>query len=386
MSSKTTKRLLSVVVLTACAVLLLVPTGVGAQGSQGGPQFPNWGPGMSPPDQEGPDVTTPSSGASGGPSDSAQTYGGYAAPNAVAPVAPVPIYSGCQYDLRGTWWNDGRQTTPDYRPYSAYVYVRQYRSWILAQQDDGTGYYGQCLGNRILFDVYNGYAYVGRQSGTVSGYFRPVPLPGRLYDDSAVAPYSMPPVTVPSTNPLRASFTWSSFYGSGAETWQLSYGGPVVVPPIGVVPVPAWLATATPVPPPPPTPVPPTATPVPPTPIARTVRIDSLDPPSGPYGMEVVVNGSGFASDNNLITFGASSGLVRQDGSPANLIARVGSTDGRTLRFMVPRSGPSGILCDASGSCIGVSAALLQPGTYDVAVSNANGTSNVAVFEITPEG
>jgi hypothetical protein len=381
MGSKTAKQVLSLLVLIACGALLVGPTGVGAQSSQEGPQFRNWGPGMQPPDQEGVDYATPSSGAAGGSAEATAPYGGYAAP---APgVAPVPpYYSGCQHDMRGTWWNDGRQTSPGYRTYSAYVQVRQYRSWIHAQQDDGTSYYGQCIGSRILFDVYNAYQYVGRQSGNVSGYYRPIPYPAHLYDDSPA--YSMPPaVTVPSGgSTMRASFTWSSFYGSGAETWQLANGGiPIAVPPIVVLPV------AQPTPVPTPTRVP-AATPVPPppTPAVQSLRIDALQPARGPYGMEVVVTGSGFAPDNNLVTFGASSGLSRPDGSPANLIARVGSTDGRTVRFMVPRNGPSGILCDASGSCIGVSAALLEPGVYEVAVSNANGTSNVVTFEITPEG
>ena len=116
--------LLQLLRLAACVAMLLAPASAGAQE---GPQFGNWGPGMPPPDQEGFDP--------GAQSGTASPYYGAPAPGGVAP-AP---YAGCQYDLRGTWWNDGRQTTGGYRPYSAYVYVRQYRTWIQAQQDDGTG-------------------------------------------------------------------------------------------------------------------------------------------------------------------------------------------------------------------------------------------------------
>jgi hypothetical protein len=135
-------------------------------------------------------------------------------------VAPIPS-GGCQYDLRGNWLNDGRQTSGGYRAYSASVYVRQYRNWIYGQQDDGTGYYGQCIGNRLRFDVYQGYQFMGRQEGTVTG--SPWIYPSPLYGDPA-QPYAAPaPVAPPPPGGgagMQASFTWNTWYGSGTETWR----------------------------------------------------------------------------------------------------------------------------------------------------------------------
>ncbi len=372
------KRLfaLQLIVVAACASLLIVPSQAVAQS---GPQFGNWGPGMSPPDQEGVELATPQANGfmplpSYGGQDSAAVapYGG---------VAPTRLYGGCDYDLRGWWWNDGRQTSPSNTPYFMSVYVRQYRTWIQALQDDGTGYYGQCIGSRLNFDIYQGNQYVGRQTGTVTGSSWIYPVP--LYRD--FGPYAAPAAPAPpgSAN-LRAAFTWTAYFGSGTETWSPSSTGypgyPAIVnPPPTVVPIPSST--------PRPTPPPPTATPAPPpTAVPTVVRIDTLVPPRGPIGTEVVIVGSGFSPDDNLITFGPSLGMRRADGSPANLVARVGSPEGRTLRFTVPETGPSGILCDDSGSCIGVTAILLETGSYSVSVTNGSGSSNVVRFELTGEG
>lgn len=347
------------------AAPLIVPNSVEAQD---GPQFPTWGPGMSPPDQEGPDQTTPST--TGAPSP----YGYYSPPLG---VAPVPV-AGCPYDLRGTWRNDGRQTTGGY--YSASVYVRQYRSWIQASQDDGTSYYGQCLGTRLQFDMYYGYQYLGRQYGTITGGYGPTPV------GYAVAPS-------PGAWNIRADFTWTTWFGSGTETWsRSSYGLPWVIDPWTggwSVPVPTPLPSVVPAPTSMPT-VLPTPTPVPTlvaTPTSTlapgAIRIDWLFPSRGPAATEVVVSGSGFTADDNLVTFGASTSLYRPDGTPANLAARVASVDGRTLRFTIPWSSPSGTLCDSAANCVGITATLLQPGSYDVTVTNANGSSNAVSFEMT---
>lgn len=342
--------------LAACAAALLMPTLAGAQD---GPQFGNWGPGMAPPDQEGPDLTAPSMAPGGA----------YSAP---APYGPPVPFGGCSHDLRGNWWNSGRQTTGGSRSYTASVYVRQYRSWIQAQQDDGTGYYGQCVGSRLQLDIYSGYQYVGRQYGTITSGSWLTPLP--LYDDW-ILPYAAPSAPSPVRRGIQANFTWTTWFGSGAETWyRTSLGPPVVIDPWplgGPISVPTPLPTAM-----------PTAIPTP-TQSRQTVRIDSILPVRGPAGSEVVVNGSGFTADENLVTFGASSSLRRPDGTPANLASRAGSADSRTLRFTVPWSSPSGTLCDDSGNCVNITATLLQPGSYDVAVANANGTSNSVPFEMT---
>src|SRR5207249_1306395 len=112
-------------------------------------------------------------------------------------------------------------------------------------------------------------------------------------------------------------------------------------------------------------------------------HIDTLLPSRGPAGTDVGMAGGGFDPDDNLITFGTGTSLHHPDGTPGNLAARAGSADGRTLRFLVPWSSPSGILCDDSASCVGITATLLQPGSYGVTVINANGTSNSVAFELT---
>jgi hypothetical protein len=187
---------------------------------------------MPAPAEEGIDTAAPSSPGSSS-SDAAQGER-YAAPAAAAPgveaVAPAPGgASGCSYDLRGTWWNDGRMTTGGRGSYSAQVTVRQYRSWIQAEQDDGTSYYGRCIGNQLQFDVYSGWTFAGIQNGTISSStWRPTSRStwprrwsteqgsGDYSAEAAAAPAAAP---APGTSGARASFTWSTWYGSGSETW-----------------------------------------------------------------------------------------------------------------------------------------------------------------------
>jgi hypothetical protein len=355
--------------LALCAGLLLTPA---AAGAQEGPQFGNWGPGKPAPEQEGVDQPPASALPSTG-GDAATAPNAYAAPGAPAPpvggIAPIP-WSGCPYDLRGNWWNEGRQTTGGFRTYSSYVLVRQYRSWIQAVQDDGTSYYGQCLGTRLQFDVYNGTQYVGRQTGSITGnYYRPYPYPYPvpLYGDSAAstAPAPAAPYFYPSDRNMRATFTWTTIWGSGTETWEPTLAGfPRFDPSIAPIPTPI------------------TVTPVP-TALPAAIRLDALSPAHGPAGTEVIITGSGFAADNNLVTFGPSAGLRHPDGTPGNLVARAASPDGRVLRFTVPANGPSGILCSDAGSCVGVSATLLTPGRYEVMViNNTSGSSNPLSFDL----
>src|SRR4051794_37674027 len=89
--------------LTIVAAMFMIPAAVTAQS---GPQFGNWGPGMSPPDSEGVDPT-PSSSAGYG-SSLAQPFAPGIAPGvagADSALAPAPGFSirGCPYDLRGIW-------------------------------------------------------------------------------------------------------------------------------------------------------------------------------------------------------------------------------------------------------------------------------------------
>jgi len=201
----------------APAAPTLVPSPTISQPGSGsaaeGPQFGNWGPGLPPPEPES--VGQPTQpGAFNAPS-SAAAPGVAPVPNTFAPV-PSSI---CGYDLRGSWWNEGRQTGGGYRPYSATVYVRQYGHWMQGVQDDGTSYYGQCVGGRLNLDVYRGAQFTGRQWGNVyGGYWGPYPAygePGMPY--AAPAPAAAPPPVGGSGT--QANFTWATWYGSGMETW-----------------------------------------------------------------------------------------------------------------------------------------------------------------------
>lgn len=178
--------------------------------AQDGPRFSDWGPGKSPPEQEGADRPS---------ADAKPEAAPYGAPSAAPAPAPGPDGSSCQYDLSGSWWNQGRQTSGrGSSSYSASVQVRQYRSYLYAQQDDGTSYYGRCYGTRLQFDVYAWSRFVGYQDGWISSGPRPLSGPPS-YEAPAAAAAPPPPENGTGT---RATFTWSTWYGSGSETWTRS--------------------------------------------------------------------------------------------------------------------------------------------------------------------
>lgn len=114
------------------------------------------------------------------------------------------------------------------------------------------------------------------------------------------------------------------------------------------------------------------------------VQLIGLVPSAGPPTTEVAITGRGLSIDANLITFGPTNGLKHLDGTPANVVARSGAQDG-ILTFTVPATGPSGILCNDDGRCIGVTASRLSPGDYDVVALNASGASNSLSFTLTGE-
>jgi hypothetical protein len=117
--------------------------------------------------------------------------------------------------------------------------------------------------------------------------------------------------------------------------------------------------------------------------IISAPKILSISPASGPANTTVTINGTSFVSGSNLVLFGNSANRHRPDGTPGNSYPADLSADGKTLTFLVPNSGPSGILCDSSNHCVGISAILLTPGSYTIMVMNKNGTSNAVVFQLT---
>ncbi|HZU04782.1 MAG TPA: hypothetical protein VFB73_02320 [Chloroflexota bacterium] len=169
-----------------------------------GPRFGQWGPGLAPPEPEGP----------AGPD-----VAGPRAPGA-APEAPAPLYAppgpadapaperwgGCNYDLRGSWQVTGRQTEPYPYAYTARIHVRQFRQWLqIDQPDDGVSYYGVCRGDTIELDVYLWGRFVGYQDGVISAGWGGPWAPGRG---------------------LRVRAEWVMFapgHAAGYEIWRRGY-------------------------------------------------------------------------------------------------------------------------------------------------------------------
>ncbi|HZU05180.1 MAG TPA: hypothetical protein VFB73_04350 [Chloroflexota bacterium] len=191
--------------LTAAVILVLVPR-VGAADRTGsfrvaadhplptenqGPRFGALGPGRPMPAPEGPapGATVPAP-APGAPP---------------AMPAPAPnIWGGCYYDLRGNWRLTGFETAPSAYPYTGELHIRQYGSWLQITQDGGAlSYYGQCIGDSIELDAYQGAQFIGYENGHVG-------WGGRW-------------------GGLRVQLewvTWTPDYATGHETWQRLFVGP----------------------------------------------------------------------------------------------------------------------------------------------------------------
>lgn len=106
--------------------------------------------------------------------------------------------------------------------------------------------------------------------------------------------------------------------------------------------------------------------------VAIAPSITSLNPTFGPVGAKVTLTGSGFTPTGNRVNFGYGS-VVPHDGFP--------SSDGRTIVFAVP--------ADVSPYCANPNLACpmtmqqIIPGSYQVSVTNAEGTTNSRVFTVT---
>lgn len=116
---------------------------------------------------------------------------------------------------------------------------------------------------------------------------------------------------------------------------------------------------------------------------AGAPQINTISPQTGKAQIRVTVVGTGFDPNDNAIAFGTATGRHHPDGSPDNVIVHASSTNGTTLSFIVPASGPGGILCDSANHCVAVAAKRRDPGAYDVVVINANGSSNAVPFTMT---
>jgi hypothetical protein len=111
-------------------------------------------------------------------------------------------------------------------------------------------------------------------------------------------------------------------------------------------------------------------------------KIAKFEPAAATVGTTVTILGTGFDVTTNYVTFGTSQGRHHTDGTADNVIAAVGSADGKTLTFTVPSSSASGLLCDSMNHCVGISAMRILPGNYPVTIKNKNGTSAIAIFSV----
>ena len=94
--------------------------------------------------------------------------------------------------------------------------------------------------------------------------------------------------------------------------------------------------------------------------------ITTITPGSGSVGTQVTLGGFGFTPTQNHISFAGVTRAVQDLSSP----------DGKTLTFAIPATP-----CAPFASCAQV---VLAPGSYPITVTNKNGTSNTANFQVMP--
>jgi hypothetical protein len=102
---------------------------------------------------------------------------------------------------------------------------------------------------------------------------------------------------------------------------------------------------------------------------SSALTITSLQPLTGPVGTRVTITGTGFNNRANTINFGGS--------AYPNII----STNGTAIVFVIPTA--TNPPCRNAMPPCAIVSALITPGTYDVSVTNAQGTSNSMAFTVT---
>lgn len=111
--------------------------------------------------------------------------------------------------------------------------------------------------------------------------------------------------------------------------------------------------------------------------------ITSLSPGSGSVGTQVTLHGSGFNASGNTVSFAASNvGLAGELPNEPSVIPNLSSADGRTIVFNVLSVWRPACSYSPPGPCP-IANIPTAPGTYRVAVTNSNGTSNAVNFVVT---
>jgi hypothetical protein len=99
------------------------------------------------------------------------------------------------------------------------------------------------------------------------------------------------------------------------------------------------------------------------------LKLSSLSPSSGPIGMVVLLQGSGFTDTSNTIHFGL--------GGQKDLKSSNGGTQ---ISYTIP--GGVG-RCDLIGPSCMAPTRQVTPGQYPIYVTNARGRSETLMFEVT---
>ncbi|OGC45259.1 hypothetical protein A2V49_01510 [candidate division WWE3 bacterium RBG_19FT_COMBO_34_6] len=105
----------------------------------------------------------------------------------------------------------------------------------------------------------------------------------------------------------------------------------------------------------------------PPTQKSTKINLDSLTPATGSTGQKVIIKGTGFTTEDNVVKFGI--------GYIYNTIL----VDGSTLEFTIPDGYE---LCPPKQEMCPDGYPRLQTGTHDIQVLNDNGESNILQFNV----
>jgi len=90
---------------------------------------------------------------------------------------------------------------------------------------------------------------------------------------------------------------------------------------------------------------------------------------AGPVGTHVTITGTGFDERVNTITFGVSA------------YPNIPSTNGTMITFVIPMA--TNPPCRNATPPCAIVTTLITPGSYDLSVTNAQGSSNSMMFTVT---
>jgi hypothetical protein len=106
---------------------------------------------------------------------------------------------------------------------------------------------------------------------------------------------------------------------------------------------------------------------------SSALTLASVLPTSGPVGTSVIITGTGFAAAGaatlNTVNFGSSAYPNVTSGSGTTIAFSIPTTTNPPCRNVMPP-------CE-------IVSALITPGTYDISVTNSDGTSNSISFTVT---